>query len=118
MRDLQVRVLPHPHIPVRCALVSDSWPGKGNMAEGTMRGFQVQRLYSALTFSGVYSTSSVWSLAGSSCSLKKQTHRFADTHYETYAKRCADLGISPHPRAQRKEEGFGEGEMYARLMAV
>ena len=42
-------------------------------------------------------------------------HRFADTHYEAYAKRCAELGIRPHPRTQR-EKGLGEGKEYARLV--
>ena len=42
-------------------------------------------------------------------------HRFADTHYETYAKRCADLGIPPHPRTQQGK-GLGEGKEYARLV--
>jgi len=30
---------------------------------------------------------------------------------ETYAKRCAELGISPHPRTQ-PEGSVGEGERY------
>jgi len=37
-----------------CPLESDPWPGKGNMAEKTVRGLQVQRLCSALTFDGTW----------------------------------------------------------------
>jgi hypothetical protein len=37
-----------------CALVSDPWPGKGNMAEMKMRGLQVQRVHFALTFGGIF----------------------------------------------------------------
>ena len=57
MRDLQVRASPYPHIiPARCALVSDMWTGKGNMAEEAMGGLQVQGLHYALTFSGICPT--------------------------------------------------------------
>ena len=42
-------------------------------------------------------------------------HRFADTHYEPYAKRCAELGIRPHPRTQQGKVP-DEGKEYARLV--
>ena len=45
----------HIHPPTHpCPLESDPWPGKGNMAEKTMRGLQAQRQCSALTFSGTW----------------------------------------------------------------
>ena len=42
-----------------------------------------------------------WSLAGP-CSL--EARRFADTHHKIYAERCAELGLSPHPRTQPKKD--------------
>ena len=41
------------------------------------------------------------------CSLEAAP-RFADTHYEAYARGCAEIGIPPHPRTQPKEESLGE----------
>jgi hypothetical protein len=97
-------------------LVSDMWSGKENMAEEATRGLQVQRLYSALTFSVIqrYMPHPPTPSASGPCPL--DTHRFADTHYETYAKRCAELGISPHPRTQKKKKVPDEGKEYARLV--
>ena len=43
-------------------------------------------------------------------------YRSADTHYEPYAKRCAELGIPPHPRTQQKKKFPDEGKEYARLV--
>jgi hypothetical protein len=47
------------------------------------------------------------------CSLEAAP-RFADTHYEAYARGCAEIGIPPHPRTQPKEEDLGE--RYAQLV--
>ena len=94
-----------------CTLVSDSWSGKGNMEKESVRGLQVQRPDSAPTLSGMcpHHHPGGWSLAGP-CPL--EAHRFADTHHKIYAERCAELGLSPHPRTQPKKD---PGKRYARL---
>ena len=52
--------------------------------------------------------------AGVSGPCPLEAHRFADTHYKTYARRCAELGIPPHPRTQKKDPG--KGKRSARLV--